>query len=637
MLSRLARFGGDAPQLETEGSAAFGASLVKLLPVDEFDRQPIREGGRWLFVADVRLDNREELEAALPARRGPAADSDLLFDALTSWGEAALKRIVGDFAFALFDAQSRTLMLGRDPTGQRPLYYSTGRDFVAFASMPNAIAGTAGISPKLNYRSLARVMSDVPVAADESYFAEVQKVLPGHVVTFSPGHDRASDYWRPLDARPGSHESADWEECYRALLDQSVAPRLRRTTGPIAAQLSSGLDSGAVCAAVVRLAGRGSLRAFTSAPAAPVDAVVPGRFADESELAARVAARLGIAHFVVRDKGSAIAHLKRHAAIYQEPFRNNINAGWISSIAAAARAEGCRVMLTGDVGNLTLNAGSLAVLGDFLRAGKLGLWLREARFACTRGGARWTGVLMNSFGHRLPQWAVDNLQRRVLGHERRTDATFVRQEAADRFVAPALPLPHERRSGDSYADRLAILRSMDFGNHNKGILAETGIDLRHPLLDRRAIEFSLTVPAEELLRDGRSRSLARRALKPRLPDEILWMHDRGYQAGDWHERVGRDELFAMIDEIKASHCAQQLIDTARLQRMAEQWETIDFNDPSQNLAVTTYLSLSLAGGLFIAEAERGFPSMNEGSRASVKAAAPGSTQHDRGSGPPARP
>ena len=132
---------------------------------------------------------------------------------------------------------------------------------------------------------------------------------------------------------------------------------------------------------------------------------------------------------------------------------------------------------------------------------------------------------MNSFGRYLPQSVIDILERRFGGAYSRSQFTFVRREAIDRHVLPALPLDYEVRASDSYAQRLSLLRSVDNGNYNKGMLAELGVDPRHPLLDRRAIEFSLKVPPTELFRNGRSRSLARRALVGHLPQRILEMHD----------------------------------------------------------------------------------------------------------------
>jgi asparagine synthase (glutamine-hydrolysing) len=612
LLSRLAAFSGQSARISAVPGGAFGASLRATLPEDDDDRQPLLEEDRWLFAADVRLDNREELQRALGVRNRRVADSEILFRALISWGEGALDRVIGDFAFALFDARAKRLLLARDPTGQRPLYYAMGKAFVAFASMPSGLAGGRGIGGELNYEALARAISDVPVAGDSSYFSGVRKVRPGHLVTIEEGNARSRDYWHPPHNRSDWVDRPDYVEAYRSVLDEAVKPRLRRRTAAVASQLSSGLDSGAVTSAAARLAGSANVIGLTSAPADTSNTVNPrGRFPDESELAGGIAEFLGIRHVVVRERGSAIAHLRAQAGLYQEPYRNNINAGWITQLAFAARTEGCDVMLTGDVGNLTLNGGSLANLGDLVRSGDWGPWMREARLAMRCGGARWTGVLMNSFGQCLPHWAVDFLQYRVRGMAPRTSETFVRRDAVDRFVRPALPLRHETRASGSYADRLALLRSYDFGNHNKGALAETGVDSRHPLLDRRAIEFSLVTPPEQLFRDGRSRSLARRALSGWLPESILAMSDRGYQAADWHKRVSRAELLAMVEEIESSSAAEELIDTKKLRTTAERWDRIDFNDPAQDLAITTYLSLALAGGLFVLEAERGFPSLSQ--------------------------
>jgi hypothetical protein len=73
--------------------------------------------------------------------------------------------------------------------------------------------------------------------------------------------------------------------------------------------------------------------------------------------------------------------------------------------------------------------------------------------------------------------------------------------------------------------------------------------------------------------------------------------------------VTKAELLAMVEEIEASATAQALIDTKRLKATAEHWDRIDFNDPARDLAVTTFMSLALAGSLFMLEAERGFPSL----------------------------
>jgi asparagine synthase (glutamine-hydrolysing) len=610
MLVKLARFGSANPKLARLRFAEFGVSLVQTLVEDEFDRQPLSHADRWLLAADVRLDNRNELKRTLALNDRQVSDSEILLHALIAWGEGTLDRIVGDFAFGLLDSQAGTLLLARDPTGQRPLYYAAGKGFAAFASMPNGLLGTSGVGTELNREALARALSNMPTVIGSSYLKDVQKVGPGQLVLLSNGGSQTRDYWNP-SCRPRHVNGTDYVEAYRSLLDKIVEPKLRRKAGAVAVQLSSGLDSSAVCAAAARLTGANNLIGYTSAPPGRVETLSPrGRFPDESELAKEISSYLGVRHRIVRETGSAIDHLRAQAGLYQEPYRNNINAGWLTGLARAARADDCRVMLSGEGGNLSLNGGSLAILGDLIRLGDWRNWLREARLAMAVGGAQWTGVLMNSFGSRLPAWVVESLESRFLGATPRSAATFVRREFVDEFVRPAPRLLHEVRTNDSYLDRLAIIRAHDFGNLNKGMLAETGVDMRHPYFDRRAIEFSLTTPPLELLRDGRSRSLARRGLVGSLPLNILTMNARGYQAADWQRRVGKGELRGMIDEIESSSIAEELLDTKKLKAVAEGWNRIDFDDPAQDLAMTTYFSLALAGGLFIVEAERCFPSLS---------------------------
>src|SRR3954453_21827506 len=143
MLASLKDYGPDSTDTAETDGLAFGRNLYKLLPEDEFDRQPLIGGdGRFRLVADIRLDNRSELQAALGLTAPEAAglpDSAILLRALERWSDQALEHIVGDYAFAFFDRHAGTLMLARDPVGQRPLFWHRSDGFFAFASMPRGL------------------------------------------------------------------------------------------------------------------------------------------------------------------------------------------------------------------------------------------------------------------------------------------------------------------------------------------------------------------------------------------------------------------------------------------------------------------------------------------------------------------
>jgi asparagine synthase (glutamine-hydrolysing) len=133
----------------SDGPIAMGRRLFRTLPEDVHDRQPLQSrDGRLVLVADVRLDNRDELMTLLglsSAAAQPLCDAAVLLESLGRWGAGALDRLVGDFAFALWDAPAQKLLLARDFLGQRPLHYHRGRGFVAFASMPKGLHALAEI------------------------------------------------------------------------------------------------------------------------------------------------------------------------------------------------------------------------------------------------------------------------------------------------------------------------------------------------------------------------------------------------------------------------------------------------------------------------------------------------------------
>src|SRR5262249_52484053 len=118
------------------GDVALGRRLMRILPEDIFDRQPLIGGeGRYVLVAGVRLDNRNELTKILQLPPGQARDypdAAILLAAIERWGESCFSHLVGDYAFALWDSTYRRLILARDPLGQRPLHYHRTGNFFAF-------------------------------------------------------------------------------------------------------------------------------------------------------------------------------------------------------------------------------------------------------------------------------------------------------------------------------------------------------------------------------------------------------------------------------------------------------------------------------------------------------------------------
>ncbi|MEA3034034.1 MAG: hypothetical protein QOH86_2050, partial [Sphingomonadales bacterium] len=286
ILSAQAHFGPDGAAARQSGPVAMARALFRLLPEDEFDSQPLSAAGRSLLVADLRLDNRRDLGATLglgATELAGLADSALLARALERWGDGAVERLVGDFAFAWFDAGAGRLLLARDPLGQRPLFFARGPGFLAFASMPRGLHALPEVVRRPDTDSVARFLAHLPRSGPESFFADVRRVEPGHVVALTAAGVSSRLYWRPrrMSLRLGRFE--DYVEAFRAELDGAVADRLRGGGPVTACHLSGGWDSNAVAATAARLLGPGAaLAAFTSVPRiAAGREEAGGRFSDE--------------------------------------------------------------------------------------------------------------------------------------------------------------------------------------------------------------------------------------------------------------------------------------------------------------------------------------------------------------------
>jgi asparagine synthase (glutamine-hydrolysing) len=149
-----------------------------------------------------------------------------------------------------------------------------------------------------------------------------------------------------------------------------------------------------------------------------------------------------------------------------------------------------------------------------------------------------------------------------------------------------------------------VLLRVDLGNYNKGILAGWGIDNRDPTADRRLIEFCLSVPADQFLREGTRRALARTAFADRLPAALLEERRKGYQAADWHEglNAARGELGEELERIAGCAQAGATLDTERLRRLVADWPTSGWDSAGTMRLYRQVLLRGISVGHFIRKA-----------------------------------
>jgi asparagine synthase (glutamine-hydrolysing) len=264
---------------------------------------PVTLDGRVWLSADVRLDDRAALVAALRSRGASpdatADDAELVLRAYATWGEQLIDHLAGDFAFALWDTDRRTLICARDQFGMVPLQYAVVGDQVLVASSVELLLLHPGVDAALDETAIADwLLMGHATEFESTAFAAIRRVAPAHVLRVSPGDLRCRRYWRAPEYLPLLHfrRPEEYVAHFRGLFERAVADRI--APGPLSAQLSGGMDSTAITAMAHRLrvtdGGDGELRAVT--------AVLGGASGDlEGEWASLVAQALGIPQDLIDD------------------------------------------------------------------------------------------------------------------------------------------------------------------------------------------------------------------------------------------------------------------------------------------------------------------------------------------------
>jgi asparagine synthase (glutamine-hydrolysing) len=601
----------------SDGAVALGRRLMRLLPEDEFDRQPLTgNAARYILVADVRLDNRNELIEALGIQATQArtlCDGAILLAAIERWHEFCFEHLLGDYAFAAWDCSRRRLLLARDPCGHRPLHYHRANRFFAFASMPKGLHALADVPYAPDQERVAEFLAGIPAKGAESFFLGIERVEPGHFAIVSANGFTSRRHWQPSGRRITFPRREEYSEALRDLLDKAVACRLRGASD-VGAYLSGGLDSGAVVATAARLLAPTGRRvvALTAVPRdgynGPAHWVV-----DEGPNAAATAALYpNVEHVLVRNEGrSPLASLDQWFFLNDRPVNAIFVAGWSHSLNSAIRNRRLSVMLGGGYGNLGLSYAGIELLPELLSRGRWWHLWREASALVAARRLRWRGVLASTFGPWCPPALWNWLYRLSKGGDLEIGAL----RAINRQLSEELDLPGRAKARsfdlffrphkDGVAARLDLLLRGDPGNIGKGRLALMQVDVREPLSDVRLLDFCLAVPTSQFLRDGTMRVLAREALADRLPKQVLEPSPRPVlHVSDWHEDLtaARDSVFEELDRLEACPAATATLDLPRLRRLTEHWPSDGWEREDVRVPYRYTLLNAIAVGHFLRRA-----------------------------------
>ena len=556
-----------------EPVVGFGHTLLRLND-DRDEPLPTLDRRLWI-AADARLDGRDELARELRSRgadvSADAADAELVLGAYERWGEGCARRLLGDFAFALWDAERGRLFCARDVFGVAPLYYARMPGGLIVSNTLDCVRAHEQVSAELNEQAIAdQIVFGGNQAWETTWFRDVRCVPPAHWLVADDRGVRVRRYYsieRPRDALR-ARRPEEYIERFRAGLQRAVADRLRSSRASVL--MSGGLDSTSVAACAKRsLAERGEheLTAYTW---------TFDRAADDAErpFAELVARQLGIPMVVLVADRHLLDELRDDDSVDQRsPWQR-----------AAARS---RVMLTGLGGDPALYPDHFHWL-RLLRQGRIGTM--AADFAAHLRAHR-----------KLPRARVRTTALRLAGRAlwRAHVPPFLREDFATRVD---IERRAERLTRGLLSDRsrtgmispywASLLASRDEER------TRAPIKSCHPFFDLRLVELLLRVPSAPWLED---KHLLRRAFAGELPDRVRLRPKTPLAAWTSHTMACRHGAQRWMTDLARTPEIGRFVDTdALLLRLTTPAETsdVEYQAAARAVAVAHWLrrqGLSTAG------------------------------------------
>jgi asparagine synthase (glutamine-hydrolysing) len=577
--SRLARRGPDGRKVIADGPAGLGHCLMRVNREDRFEAQPLRDREAHItLVADLRLDNREELGAALglgAAELRDLADSALLLRAYKTWGEDCAGHPLGDFAFAIWDVRANKLVLGRDHMGQRAILYHRNAERFVFASDAAALHACPDVPHTLSDVQIGRMlMHDRGPREDEA--DGINGVPAATVMTIgADGAVTKRYYWEPhADPAHEGRDEAYYIDAYRRVLGEAVACRLRRVTRTPGLIFSGGYDSAALAGlAGPALSGRKLIAATSVMPADYVGSIRHAR--RWVDMCARDMPWLDV-RCITREGKSILTGLE------QAFLENGGPAGAyhyvMQELLATLAQSGVRLVMDGHGGDYTLHPRGQAALARFLATFRFRRFVTELRAHCRATGVSWWVALKRDV-----VWPLLPRKLTALWTRLRQGRTPV---WGDQPVAAALA---ERLIAEGIVDagklRIAAKPEIDMRGQMLNVLhrqmgapapgiavqaARLGLELTRPFHDKRVVELALAIPQELYVKNGRNRYLACAALKDVYPREFQtrWrMNDDEIPDFQRMAKSIEPQLFADIARMEKSEKLAGLIDFAKIRRL----------------------------------------------------------------------
>ncbi|HQX56375.1 MAG TPA: asparagine synthase (glutamine-hydrolyzing) [Pyrinomonadaceae bacterium] len=495
-------------------------------------------------------DHRAELESSGHSFHS-RSDTETILHLYQEHGRDCVEYLRGMFAFAIWDAKRQELLIARDRLGVKPLYYVHSQDgSLYFASEIKSLLAAGAVKPEINFNALPDQLAAHGTSRDETLYAGIKRLMPGHTMVWKDGRIDIREYW-DLNFEPKLEPRSDVEfvDAWREMFRKSVELRLMSDV-PLGMFLSGGIDSSAIAA---------MMSTMVSEPIKTFSVGFREREANELGFARLVADAFGTEHHEItitpKQFFDQLPDLVWHE---DEPI------GFIASVplyfVSKLAQEHVKVVLTGEGSDETLAGyGRYAKTLQLLNYGRKYESLTPGFVRnAVRGGV---GTLPGGIGNKLSRTFltrsadIENLFLDNFGVFPRAMQSELFSKAVRERIIDVDPYLQSRKwlvKTDAidpldqllYIDTKTYLHELLMKQDQMSMAAS--IESRVPFLDHKLVEFAARMPREMKLRGNTTKWILREAMKGILPAEILDRPKMGFPVpvGNWF----RGEFKHIVEE-----------------------------------------------------------------------------------------
>ena len=554
MRDEIVHRGPDDAGLFIDANIGLGHRRLSIVDVAHGAQPMFNRDETCVIIYNGEVYNHAEHRAGLEAdgfEFQTHCDTETILHLYEKHGAKCVEYLRGMFAFAVWDKRKNELFIARDRFGVKPLYYvHDTQGSLFFASEIKSLLRVNAVKPELNYNALPDQLANHGTSGDETLFANVKRLLPGHTLSWCGGKIKIEKYWDILfEPKHAEKSDAEYVEEWRELFKKSVELRLMADV-PLGMFLSGGIDSSAICAVMSEL---------VSEPIKTFSVGFKEREANEFEYARIVADKFKTEHHEITITPEQFFDELPNMIYHEdEPlgFDSSIPLYFVSRLAQ----KHVKVVLTGE--------GSDEILGGYGRYQKtLALLNYGEKYQSLT--PKFLRQAVKSGVATLPDSLNRKLQRTFLSREADIEnlyfdnfAIFNKKMQANLLTADAKaqiaeenPYLYQNKwlaETDAqdlldkllYADTKTYLHELLMKQDQMSMAAS--IESRVPFLDHKLVEYTAKLPQRMKIRGRETKWILREAMKGILPEEILNRPKMGFPVplGNWL----RSDFHHLVDE-----------------------------------------------------------------------------------------